>query len=559
METDTTDFIVVGSGAAGMTAALTGSLLGLSVTILEKADVVGGTTSLSAGSVWIPNTIHSPQKGDSRENAETYLKNTVGNRIRPAMHTAFLNNGPHMVQLLSQTHVKFRPYPKHPDYLSTEPGATLRGRALEPLPFNASFLGADFSLIKDPLPEFTILGGMMVNREDIGHLLGASRSLKSTIQSLKLVGRYLKDRLTHHRGTRLVMGNALVGRLFVSLRKRNVPVLTSTNVTSLMVENKTVVGVRIETKSGSKTLRSRYGVILATGGFSRHPELRPLLLPTPTAKYSPIPEAITGDGVQMAQNIGGQLGTGHAENSFWTPVSVKPRKDGSTAIFPHFVMDRGKPGLIAVNKNGQRFVSEAIDYHLFGKAMYNSGSIPCYFICDSVFIKKYGLGMVYPKATNLRQALADGYLEQASEIRELAQKLDLDPITLSTQVERHNHYAETGKDADFNKGENPYERNLGDSEHSPNPCIGPIKTAPFFALKVYCSDIGASVGLVTDEYARVLDSTHQPVQGLYACGNDMDSIMGGVYPGPGITLGPGMTFGYIAAKHISDIKENGGS
>ena len=261
----------------------------------------------------------------------------------------------------------------------------------------------------------------------------------------------------------------------------------------------------------------------------------------------------------MAQNIGGQLGTGHAENAFWTPVSVKPRKDGSTAIFPHFVMDRGKPGLIAVNKNGQRFVSEAIDYHLFGKAMYNSGSIPCYFICDSVFIKKYGLGMVYPKATNLRQALADGYLEQASEIRELAQKLDLDPITLSTQVERHNHYAETGKDEDFNKGENPYERNLGDPEHSPNPCIGPINTAPFFALKVYCSDIGASVGLVTDEHARVLDSTHQPVQGLYACGNDMDSIMGGVYPGPGITLGPGMTFGYIAAKHISDNKENGGS
>jgi succinate dehydrogenase/fumarate reductase flavoprotein subunit len=549
------DFIVIGSGAAGMTAALTGSLLGLSVVIVEKAGVVGGTTSISAGSVWIPNTFHSPEGADNVEQAQTYLKNTVGNRIRPTLHDAFLKNGPDMIQLLSRTDVKFRPYPKHPDYLSEENGATLYGRALEPLPFNAKFLGRDFRLIKDPLPEFTILGGMMVNREDISYLLNASHSLKSMSKSLGLVARYMNDRLNYHRGTRLVMGNALVGRLFSSLRKRGVIVRIKTNVTELLTEDKHVVGVKIESRGQPEIIRSTYGVILATGGFSRHAKLRKSLLPAPIAEHSPLPETITGDGVEMGQGAGGILGHGHAENCFWTPVSIRPRKDGSTAVFPHFVMDRGKPGLIAVNQNAQRFVSEAVDYHLFAKAMYNSGSVPCYFICDAPFIRKYGLGMVYPKATNLRKAVIDRYIEKSNTIENLAQKLDLDPAALSIQIQKHNRYAETGKDKDFQKGENPYEQNLGDPNHKPNPCIGPISTPPFFAIRVFAGDIGASIGLVTDENARVLDSSREPVPGLYACGNDMDSIMAGIYPGPGITIGPAMTFGYIAAKHMLDRKD----
>ena len=554
MDRDKPDFIVVGAGAAGMTAALTGSLLGLSTIVVEKASVVGGTTSLSAGSVWIPNTFLSPEGADNTEKAQTYLKHTVGNRIRPTLHDAFLRNGPDMIRMLSETQVKFRPYPKHPDYLSEEKGATLFGRALEPLPFNAKYLGQDFRLIKDPLPEFTILGGMMVNREDISHLLNASHSLKSMSKSLGLVARYMRDRLNHHRGTRLVMGNALVGRLFASLRQRGVIVRIKTDVEELLIENKHVVGIKIKTSDRPEVIRSNYGVILATGGFSRHPELRSSLLPSPVAEYSPLPETITGDGVEMGQGAGGMLGHGHAENCFWTPVSVRPRKDGSTAVFPHFVMDRGKPGLIAVNKNAQRFVSEAVDYHLFAKAMYNSGSIPCYFVCDAAFIRKYGLGMVYPKATNLRKAVTDGYVQKSSTIEKLALKLDLDPTVLAIQIEKHNWYAKTGKDKDFEKGQTPYEQNLGDPNHKPNPCIGPISTPPFFGITVFVGDIGASVGLVTDEKARVLDRNREPVLGLYACGNDMDSIMAGIYPGPGITIGPAMTFGYIAAKHILDRK-----
>ena len=239
--------------------------------------------------------------------------------------------------MLSGTEVKFRPYPKHPDYLSKEEGATLFGRALEPLPFNAKYLGQDFRLIKDPLPEFTILGGMMVNREDISHLLNASHSLKSMSKSLGLVARYMRDRLNHHRGTRLVMGNALVGRLFASLRQRGVIVRIKTNVEELLIENKHVVGIKIKTSGQPEVIRSNYGVILATGGFSRHAKLRNSLLPSPVAEYSPLPETITGDGVEMGQGAGGMLGHGHAENCFWTPVSVRSRKDGSTAVFPHFV------------------------------------------------------------------------------------------------------------------------------------------------------------------------------------------------------------------------------
>jgi succinate dehydrogenase/fumarate reductase flavoprotein subunit len=550
------DLVVLGAGAGGMSAALTGALLGLEVELLEKADVVGGTTALSAGSVWVPNTHHAPPGGDSPEQIRRYLEATVGERMRPEMREAFLTAGPEMVRFLEDSStVAFHPYPHHPDYLADFEGATLNGRALEPLPFDGRLLGPDFRRLRDPLPEFTLFGGMMVNRTDIGHLLNATSSFASLRHALGITARYAVDRLRYHRGTRLVMGNALAGRLFHSLLRRGVAVRTGVRVEGLLDGEERVDGVTILTTNRRQHLRARYGVVLATGGFVRHPELRSALLPQPTAEYSPVVESATGDGADLGRAAGGRLGEGHETPVFWSPMSVRRRADGSTAVFPHFVLDRGKPGLIAVDSTGRRFVNEATTYHLFGQAQYAAHrerpAIPCHFICDHAFIGKYGLGMVRPRAMNLKAMLAEGYVTKADSLADLARALGIDAETLKATVARNNAFARDGVDADFGKGHNAYERNLGDPEHKPNPCLGPIGAGPYYAVAIYPGDIGASVGLVTDENARVLRADGQPVQGLYACGNDMDSIMAGVYPGPGITLGPALTFGYVAARHAA--------
>jgi succinate dehydrogenase/fumarate reductase flavoprotein subunit len=219
------------------------------------------------------------------------------------------------------------------------------------------------------------------------------------------------------------------------------------------------------------------------------------------------------------------------------------------------VLDRGKPGLIAVNPDGKRFVSEATNYHLFTEAMFaelrGRPGQACFLICDDDFIGKYGLGMVRPRRINLRGAIGDGYVVRAGSLAELARRLQLPHDALAVTVARHNEFAATGIDADFAKGSDAYQRNLGDAAHTPNPCIGALVKPPFYAVRIYPGDIGASAGLVTNEHAQVLRPDGTEVEGLYACGNDMDSIMAGIYPGPGITLGPAMTFGFIAARHAA--------
>ena len=267
-------------------------------------------------------------------------------------------------------------------------------------------------------------------------------------------------------------------------------------------------------------------------------------------------EGATGDGAALAQKAGGHLGSEHASNSFWSPISLRKRADGSIAAFPHLVLDRGKPGLIAVDPDGKRFVSESTNYHLFVEAMFGAlkdrPGQSCFLICDDDFIAKYGLGMVRPRRLNLRRRprrrLPHARRHASSG---LAQALGIPASTLEQTVARHNGFAATGVDEDFGKGSDAYQRNLGDAAHKPNPCIGALAKPPFYAVKVYPGDIGASMGLVTNEHAQVLRQDGSVVPGLYACGNDMDSIMAGIYPGPGITLGPAMTFGYLAARHAA--------
>jgi succinate dehydrogenase/fumarate reductase flavoprotein subunit len=549
------DLLVLGSGAAGMTAALTASVLGLDVLLAEKTEVVGGTSARSAGSLWVPNSRHSPPGRDSPDNALRYLRAVLGNRFDETRVRAFLGAAPEMVAFLEDnTAVAFRAYAHHPDYRATLEGATLSGRVLEPVPFDASVLGSDFAKLRPPLPEFMLLGGMMVDRTDIGHLLDATRSLASLRHSLGLLARYGGDRLRFRRGARLVMGNALAGRLYHSLRQRRVPILLSTEALSLTEGDGRITGALLQSGGERIAVRSRGGVILATGGFSHNPELRRRLLPPAACPHSPVAESAQGDGIALGEQAGGRQSIGEG-NGFWSPVSVRRRRDGSMAVFPHLVLDRGKPGAIAVDPQGRRFVSEAIDYHRFAEAMLaalaKSPTQPCFLICDDAFMARYGLGMVRPGRINLRQALADGYVKKADTLVALAQAIGVAPETLAQTVARHTGFARTGVDEDFGKGSDAYQRNVGDPLHRPNPCIGAIENPPFYAMAIYASDIGTSAGLATNELGQVLRENASPIAGLYACGSDMASIMAGAYPGPGINIGPGMTFGFIAARHAA--------
>jgi succinate dehydrogenase/fumarate reductase flavoprotein subunit len=280
------------------------------------------------------------------------------------------------------------------------------------------------------------------------------------------------------------------------------------------------------------------------------------MLPAPLAAFSPAAPGHTGELHDLAIGLGARYGAGALDNAYWAPVSVRRRADGSMAVFPHFVLDRGKPGVIAVNAAGRRFVNEATSYHLFARAMFaahaTAPTIPCFLVTDRDGLRRYGLGMVRPGGRGLAPCLADGYLTEAPTLAALAAKLGIEAANLAETVARMNDYAARGEDPEFGRGSTAYHRVNGDAARGlPNPNLGPIGTPPFYAIRLLPGDIGAATGLVTDTDAQVLGHDDRPIGGLYACGNDMQSVMGGVYPGPGITLGPALAFAFIAARHAA--------
>lgn len=552
------DVVVVGAGGAGLSAALFAAIDGAKVLIVERTEYVGGTTAWSAGTTWVPGTAHGKRVNphDTLDAAATYLDNAVGERTPAAVRQAFLAHGAQAVaHVEANSEVKYRPYPKHPDYISDLGGSTLNGRALEPLPFDGRLLGELFSLLRPPIPEFTVLGGMMVDRTDINHLLAMTKSWPSLKHSLRIVLRHLADRLRYPRGTRLVMGNALVARLLYSLQQRgNVTLAMETEVSEFATGANGVEGLALRSGGETRRVHAKGGVVLASGGFNRHPGLRAQMLPGIPAEWCPAAPGHTGQMHDLAQGLGAAYATGGMSPAFWAPVSLRKRADGSTAVFPHFVMDRAKPGMITVNQAGERFLNESTSYHLFGLTMQaankTSPAIPAYLVCDVEALRKYGIGMVRPGGKGLAPFLADGYLTQGSTLDELASKLGMDAAKLRQSVEQINAYADTGVDPDFGRGTTAYQQNLGDPNWpGKNPNIGPLRQGPYYAVRLYPGDIGASTGFATDENARVLRGGDTAIDGLYAVGNDMNSIMGGTYPAPGITIGPGLVFAFLAARH----------
>jgi succinate dehydrogenase/fumarate reductase flavoprotein subunit len=555
---DTADLIVIGAGAAGMTAALVASIEGLRVLVCEKAEQVGGTTATSAGTVWVPGSTQSHRAGvpDSLDRARLYLDSVIGTRADEhlrAVRDALLETGPRAIDYLERhSDVAFAAATAHPDYLSNHPGAAFGGRALNALPFDGRRLGKDFERIRPARPELMVLGGMMVAKADIPALVRPFASWTNAWHVLRLLARHARDRLSYRRGTRLVMGNALVARLFSSLRARSVPIVFGAGLIDLVVEDGCVAGAVLATGQGRRTVRATRGVVLATGGIGWNAALRRRLFPAQAQEHSLAPATSTGDGLSAAERAGGLLAPGPGTGGLWMPVSARTDAEGRLSLFPHIVLDRAKPGLLAVNRAGRRFVNEADSYHAFVEAMLaDPNGSPAFLICDRSFIRDYGIGFIHPGTRRLRHHIRSGYLIEGADADALARAISVDADVFRRTIADYNHSAETGIDEAFGRGGTDLNRFNGDPDQAPNPCLRSIAHGPLYAVKVWTADLASSAGLRTDADARVLRPDGTPISGLYACGNDSVSVFAGTYPGPGTTLGPAIVFGWRAAMHAS--------
>jgi succinate dehydrogenase/fumarate reductase flavoprotein subunit len=550
------DLLVAGAGAGGMSAALVANIEGMDVLLCEKSQQVGGTASTSAGTLWIPGNSLSRDAGfsDSREAAQLYIDALMGDTPKKELRKVFLDRCEEAISYFTEkTEVQFVPCGRNPDYVTRLLGAAREGRAVIPAAFDGRLRKKVFERVRPPIPEMLVFNGMMVSKADIPHLLGRFQSWTSFVYASKLLRPYATDLFRYSRETRFVMGNALVGRLYYSLLKRKVALLFGASIEELIMDGAAVVGAVVDTEQGRVRVGARRGVILATGGFAHHAPMREEFMPSAGRRLSFASEMNTGDGVRLGRQIGALVSKEHHETSaIWTPVSLTRRADGTQGLFPHFGMDRAKPGVIAVNKSGRRFLNEAISYHDFVLEMFRTQSVtaeqPCYLICDREFIRKHGLGMIRPGGGDLGRYITDGYLISAETIAGLAVMIGVDADGLEATVHRFNGLAETGIDVDFHKGETDFERFYGDPGRQPNPCLGGMLTAPYYALAIWPAETACTVGLATDADARVIDRNRKSITGLYACGNDMGSIMDGEDPGPGATLGPAMVFGYLAAR-----------
>ena len=557
---ETVDLVVIGAGAAGMTAALTAAVEGLNVLLCEKADQLGGTTATSAGTIWIPGSTHSVRAGvpDTVERARTYLDSVIGQREDRTLHglrEAFLTSAACAIDYLEQHgDLAFTAAAMHPDYLSNHAGAALGGRALNAMPFDGRLLGRDFKRIRSARPELTVLGGMMVSKADIPALLKPLASASNVRHVAGLLIRHASDRLRHRRGTRLVMGNALVARLFSSLRKQSVPIRFGTGLVELTLRDGRVTGAVVQDASGRRPVIARHGVVLATGGVGWNADLRRRLFPAAAAQHSLAPVTTTGDGMIAAEQAGALPASGPGTGGLWMPVSEMTPRRGAPALFPHIILDRAKPGLLAVNHTGRRFTNEADSYHAFVEAMLANGCTPAqpaYLVCDRAFIRDYGIGFIHPGTRRVGRFVRSGYLIEAQDASALAARIGADAAILGETLTAYNRDAITGIDEAFGRGSSDLNRFNGDPANQPNPCMRPISPGPLYAVAVWPADLASSSGLRIDTHARVLRSDGEVLPGLYACGNDATSIFEGTYPGPGTTLGPALVFGWRAAMHAA--------
>jgi glycine/D-amino acid oxidase-like deaminating enzyme len=554
------DVLVAGSGAGGLSAAITAAQQGLDVIVAEKELLFGGTTAYSAGGIWIPCSSHARRAGvaDSADEALRYLEQEVGGQLDRAKARAYLATCAEMLDFFERhTGVRFTLMTAWSDYHPDLPGASAGGRSLVPEPFDGRLLGEHFASLRPPLATMMLFGGMSVGRTDIPHLLNAARSPRSALHVARMLARYGADRLRWPRGTRLTNGNSLVAQLAKSLFDRGVPLWLRSPLVRLVRADGRVSGAIVRRNGAEVEVTARRGVVLACGGFPRDQDMQLEHYRHVAAGKNHVPLAPsgnTGDGIRAARGVGAAFTAEYSQPAAWTPVSLVPQRDGSTIPYPHFI-DRCKPGYIAVDRRGRRFANEADSYHDFMPRLFDAcredRTVEAFLVSDHRAIRRYGIGVVPPAPMRLGPYLRSRYLTRAGTPEALARALGIDPAGFVAQLERYNRSAERGEDPEFGKGTNAYHRFGGDPMHTPNPNIAPIITPPYYAVRLVPGDLGTFIGLATDPRARVLDVNEQPIPGLYAVGNDQASVMGGTYPGAGITIGPAMTFGYIAARDLA--------
>lgn len=555
---ETYDVVVAGSGSAGMTAAARATDLGLSVLVLEKAHKFGGTSATSGGVLWIPN--HGLGTDDSREETMRYLDAVISGPVRRDRLEAFVDQGPEMVRFLRSIGIPLQVMPWS-DYFAEVPGARADRSLVCPM-FDGRKLGGEFHLLREQFTRFKLLNRYTMDFGEAFGIAAKAPGWKSTL--LRVIARYWADlgtrRLTR-RDRLLSLGGALIGPMRKHLIDRRVEVRLGASVKSFQVTAGRVSGVEVEHLGQRRLINARRGVIVCAGGFEWNQELRNRYFSVPgDRRWSSTPEeANRGELLQAGLAIGADVE--FMEAGWWVPTMSKPIPGVSNFEEIHqAVFDVGRPHSVCVNRNGDRFVNEACGYDRFGNAMVQDDlktgkNAPCWLVFDARFRSKFPAGGYMPSPIMPDRAIGpdqwDHYIFKAPTLTELARKIALDPVKLQQVVAKMNEYARTGIDPEFGRGSNDYDRTFGDANVKPNPCLGPIDQAPFYAIAINLGDLGTKGGLKADARARVLNQGGQPIPGLYAAGNASGSPFGNCYPGAGGTIGPAMVFGYIAANDLA--------
>ena len=554
----TVDLLVMGSGAAGMWAAVRGHDLGLDVLLVEKSELYGGNSAMSGGVCWVANNPGMAGEGiaDSDEEGFEYLKHITKGEVPDDRLWLYIRESKRVLAYLhDKTHVRYVPLAKYTDYYPEAPGGRDGGRSMDPLPFDGSKLREDLIRLRRPHPQSQILGKFGITAKEAQAAIGVGfkTMLFMAWQMFLYFLRHFK-RKRWGRDTKLCAGNSLMGRLLLSLKDRKVPTWLNTSVEELVFEDGKVVGAVLNKEGESIRVKANRGVLLAAGGFSRNLQMRQKYQRHPiTTKWTAGTPSNTGDAILMGRDAGGALAL--MDEAWWTPVSLVPRSPFSWVL----VVEKSLPHGLFLNQDGKRFTNEAAPYIDVVNGMYDDvaktgAADPRWFhIFDATYRKSSIAGPVAPAKVmpdkQLPRRYRDGnFLYRAESLDELCEQLKIPAATAKAAITRFNEYAVKGEDPDFNRGWSAQDRYYGDPNVKPNCSLGPIETGPFYAVQIYPGDLGTKGGLVTDEHSRVMKEDGQLIPGLYAAGNSAESMMGRTYPGAGGTIGPALTFGFLAAE-----------
>lgn len=546
--THTADVVVLGSGAAGLGAALTAAELGLSVIVLEAQELVGGSSALAGGGMWVPcnRFMASDGQPDSEADALAYMEELIGDMPPASSRTrkeAFVRNAPRMMEFFERCGMEFRRTTGYPDYFPDTTGGSAVGRGIESVIFDTTRLG-DWA---DALPPRRFPRSLPMGTLDVALIVLAKRNPKGTARLARIYAHHFYSKL---RRQKLVGGGgALVAQLLHQCLRRNVPIWRRTRAVELVEDGGRICGVVIEREGRRETVAATHAVMLGAGGFARNDALRQAHQRHPiSANWTSAHVGDMGDGLQLGQSVG--AATALLDEAWWGPSSLLP-PDGP-AIF--HVSERSKPGSLIVDGTGVRYFNESMDYVLAGQTMYErhaeAAAIPSYLIFDQRYRNRYPFGANLPGRTP-QELVDNGYFKRAETLEALAAMCSIPPSALRATIERFNAFARAGRDEDFHRGENVYDTYYGDPRVKPNACLAPIEKPPYYAVALYPGDLGTKGGLVTDEVGRVLREDGTIIPGLYASGNTTASVMGRRYPGPGVTLAPAMTFSWLAMQHVA--------